>query len=280
MPAASFMRLRYHFWLILARHILLVCGLGMLFASHAWAQCVKTVRWSDDPPYSFKLPNGEVSGFSPDLMRVALKVMHCEARFLELPWARALRELEQGRLDILPGALRTPEREQFAYFSRPVNKSPNVLYVVKKAENQFQLSALSDIAGTTFRLGAQIGVAYGPDYDALVKNPAFAARITQVTNRRNAWKMMAQDRLDGIIADEITAVHELQQLGLTDAIVKTDVVVSVGAALLALSKASLTPEFAKELDRVLDEMMRDGSYQKIRAQYVPCNASVVKVDCR
>ena len=65
MPAASFMRLRYHFWLSLARHILLVCGLGMVFASQAWAQCVKTVRWSDDAPYSFKLPNGEVSGFSP-----------------------------------------------------------------------------------------------------------------------------------------------------------------------------------------------------------------------
>jgi polar amino acid transport system substrate-binding protein len=252
-----------------------------VFQGQAFAQaCVKTVRWSDDPPYSFKLANGEISGFSPDLIRAALKGMQCEARFVELPWARALRELEQGRLDILPGALRTPEREVFAYFSRPVNRSPNVLFVAKPASSTFKLATLADISGTGFRLGAQIGVAYGTEYDALVKTPQFAAQITPVTNRRNAWKMIELDRLDGIIADEITALVELKQLGLSDTIVKTDIVVSAEPALLALSRASLTPAFVKDLDRSLDAMMADGRYQKIRAQYVPCRASAAKVDCR
>ena len=55
---------------------------------------------------------------------------------------------------------------------------------------------------------------------------------------------------------------------------------SADAALLALSKASLTPEFVKDLDRSLDDLMADSRYQKIRAQYVPCRASAAKVDCR
>lgn len=255
----------------------LVC---LLCTGHAFAQCVKTVRWSDDPPYSFKLENGEISGFSPDLIRAALKAMNCEARFVELPWARALRELELGRLDILPGALRKPEREKYAYFSRPVNRSPNILFVARPAASKFRLGTLADLSGTRFRLGAQIGVAYGAEYDNLVKTPEFAAQITQVTTRRNAWKMIELDRLDGIIADEITALLELKQLGLSDTIVKTDIVVSAEPALLALSQASVTPEFVKELDRSLDAMMADGRYQKIRAQYVPCRASAAKVDCR
>ena len=281
MYAATCLEPRRNLRSVLARWALVAAGLGLMLHSGAvLAQCVKSVRWSDDPPYSFRLPNGEVSGFSADLMRAALKGMNCEARFVELPWARALRELEQGRLDILPGALRTPERDTFAYFSRPVSRSPNVLFIVKTAASEFRLGALADISRSSFRLGAQIGVAYGPDYDALVKTPAFAARITQVTNRRNAWKMMEQDRLDGVIADEITAQHELQQLGLTDSIVKTDIVVSTDPALLALSRASLTPEFVKGLDRSLEAMMADGRYEKIRAQYVPCRASAAKVDCR
>lgn len=280
MSAASFARKRYVFRVALGRWAWVAGGLGLCITSQAFAQCVKTVRWSDDAPYSFQRPNGEVSGFSPDLLRAALKGMDCEARFVELPWARALRELEQGRLDILPGALRTPEREQFAYFSRPVSISPNVLFVVKQVSSQLRLGALADITGTGFRLGAQIGVAYGPQYDALVKTPAFAARITQVSNRRNAWKMMEQNRLDGVIADEMTAQVELAQLGLADSIVKTDIVVSTEAALVALSRASLTPEFVKHLNRSLDDMMADGRYQKIRAQYLPCRASAAKVDCR
>lgn len=246
----------------------------------AMAQCVKTVRWSDDVPYAYKLPSGEISGFNSELTRAALKGLNCEARFVELPWARALHELEQGRLDILPGALHTPEREKFAYFSRPINRSPNVLFVAKVAAAKYRLRGLAGISGTEFRLGAQIGVAYGVEYDALVKTPAFAARITQVTSRRSAWKMIDQDRLDGIIADEVTALVELQQLGLDDTIVRTDIVVSADAALLALSKASLAPKFVKDLDRSLDAMMVDGRYQKIRAQYLPCRAYTAKVDCR
>lgn len=57
-------------------------------------------------------------------------------------------------------------------------------------------------------------MAYGGDYDTLEKTPAFAARITQVSSRRSAWKMIEQARLDGIIADEVTALVELKQLGL------------------------------------------------------------------
>nr|WP_295771383.1 transporter substrate-binding domain-containing protein [Rhodoferax sp.] len=254
--------------------------MAALCMGNAAAHCSKTVRWSDDAPYSFKSPGGEISGFSPDLIRAALKGLNCEAKFVELPWARALRELEQGRLDILPGALRTPEREKFAYFSRPVNRSPNVLFVAKNAATKYRLTALADITGTAFRLGAQIGVAYGGDYDTLVKTPAFAAQITQITSRRSAWKMIEQERLDGIISDEVTALVELQQLGLSEAIVKTDIVVSGEPAMLALSQASLTPEFVKDLDRSLDAMMQDGRYKKIREQYIPCSALVTRLSCR
>lgn len=78
----------------------------------------------------------------------------------------------------------------------------------------------------------------------------------------------------------MTALEELQQLGLSDAIVKTEIVVSGEPALLALSQASLTPEFVKNLDRSLGAMMQDGRYKKIREQYIPCNASVTKLACR
>jgi polar amino acid transport system substrate-binding protein len=263
-----------------ARWFVLV-SLGFVLAlGNATAQCVKTVRWSDDPPYSFKSADGEILGLNAEIARAALKAMQCEPRFVELPWARALRELEQGRLDILPDALRTPEREMFAYFSRPVNRSPNVLFVTKSAANKYKLKALADISGTGFRLGAQIGVAYGPDYDTQVKTAAFLAQITPVTSRRSAWKMMELDRLDGLIADEVTALVELQQMGLSDAIFKTDIIVSGDAAMFALSQASLTPEFVLEFDRGLHAMMADGRYKKIREKYVPCSASVSKLGCR
>ncbi len=255
------------------------CALALPLAARA-AECVKTVRWYDDAPYSFRGANGEVIGLEADLAREALQRMDCTARFVEMPWARALVELEAGRLDVLPGALKTPERERFAYFSRPVNRSPNVLFVSKAAAQKFRLTRLTDLIGTDFRLGAQISVSYGAEYAELIKTPEFAARLVPITQRRSAWKMVETGRLDGMIADEVSGLVELQQLGLGEAMVKTRIVASSEPATIALSRQSLTREFADGFDRALVSMMQDGRYKQIRERYVPCPASVENLGCK
>jgi polar amino acid transport system substrate-binding protein len=244
------------------------------------AQCIKTVRWYDDVPYSFKDPKGEIRGFSADLVHEVLKRMGCATQFVEMPWARALLELEVGRLDLLPGALRKPERERFAWFSRPINRSPNVLFVHKKAAAIYSINKLSDLIGTNFRLGAQIGVTYGPEFEALSNNPEFMVRLTPLSLRKSAWKMMEVGRLDGIIADEVTALTELQEMGLSKEISKTSVVVSAEPAMVAISKQSVSEDFVKAFDRSLGSMLSDGKYREILERYVPCTTSVEALGCK
>ncbi len=41
----------------------------------ATAQCIKTVRWSDDPPYAFKSVEGSVIGINSDIAREAQSAM-------------------------------------------------------------------------------------------------------------------------------------------------------------------------------------------------------------
>ncbi|MDP1108561.1 hypothetical protein, partial [Klebsiella pneumoniae] len=85
---------------------------------------------------------------------------------------------------------------------------------------------MTDIAATGFRLGVQIGVSYGPDFVALSADPAFVDRLQKLTSRRSLWQMMALRRIDGVIADEATGRYELRELGLTEQIRQTAVVVS------------------------------------------------------
>jgi polar amino acid transport system substrate-binding protein len=247
--------------------------------AHA-ADCVKTVRWYDDAPYTFRGPDGNPAGLTVDVLQEALGRLGCKARWVEWPWARALASLEGGQLDILPGALKTPERQRFAYFSRAINRSPNVLFMTQAAAEKYRFQKLADIIGTEFRLGMQLGVAYGPEYEALQANPAFVARLTSVTLRRNAWNMMELGRLDGIIADETTGLVELQQLGLLKAVVKTRLVVSGEPAHLAISKLTTTPEFVQSLDRAIGAMLDDGSFRQLRERYVPCLVGADQIGCR
>lgn len=266
--------------MIAVRH-LVCCVVLTVWSCAALAEgCVKTVRWFADIPYSFRETDGEIRGLNVEIARTALKQLGCEAHFVEMPWARALVELEQGRLDILPGALRKPEREVFAFFSRPINRSPNVLFVGKASATRYRIKQLSDLVSTDFRLAAQIDVSYGADYDALMKTPEFKARVSPLTMRSSAWRMVERDRIDGLIADEISGLLELQQLGLSDAISKTRVIVSVEPANFAFSKKTNQQDFVNAFNSVFNAMLADGRYKAIAQRYLPCPVSVESLGCK
>ncbi len=264
-----------------AAGIVMFCVLLMAIVSPAWAaECEKTVRWRHDPPYAWQEANGNLTGQHVELTRVVLDRLGCQARFIEMPWARALLDLEEGRLDILPGALRTPERSRFAFFSRAINNSPNLLFMRKDARQRYRFRKLADLIGSDFRLGAQIKVAYGPEYDMLLPDPAFAAQLTMITDRRSAWKMIQADRIDGLIADQITGAIELQELGLSELVVATDLVVSDDTSHIALSRRSVDARFAEQFDQALENLYRDGTAQAIAQRFLPCKVAANGLHCR
>jgi polar amino acid transport system substrate-binding protein len=256
--------------------LLALCG---ALPAHA-AECVKTVRWNPDKTTSRQMVDGVEPSFNHDLVVEAFRRMGCTPRFVGMPWARALLELEHGGLDVLPGAFESAQRKRYALFSVPVMRSPNVLFARKAAAEQYKPARLADLKGTAFRLGAQIDVSYGQAFDQLRADPAFAGRLVAVSSRESAWRMMNLGRLDGLVADETVGMNEIRDLGLQQSIVKTRVVVANDATRVAFSKKSVTPEFVRAFDRAFAAMLADGSYKKMREQYVACTVAVEKLGCR
>lgn len=265
-------------------NLMSIVVIGFMFAmqspSSSAAECEKTVRWNDDVPYSSRNEQGVLTGFYVELVREALQKMGCSAKFVEMPWARALLELEAGRLDILPGALQNEQRNRFALFSTIVNTSPNVLFVAKPSLEKFKLKKLDDIMGSDFKLGVQINVSYGPRFDELIKIPAFSTRLTPVYTRRNGWKMLELGRIDGLIADEATGLIELQQLALRELITKSDVIASNDSAMVAFSKKTINAAFVDRFNKTFHSMIANGEYARIRERNIPCKVSIQTLACK
>jgi polar amino acid transport system substrate-binding protein len=220
-----------------------------------------------DPPYSMRGAQGEPVGITVDTVTETLRRMDCRVSYVELPWARALVELAAGRVDLVGGAFRRPEREAYAYFAAPQLFSPNRLFVPADAALPVGVTRLAEATAGTFRLGVQLGVSYGPDFIALSADPAFAKRLVRASSRRSLWQMLALHRIDGLIADEASARFELAQLGLSGKIVPTAVQVSSEPATLMFSKKTVTPEFVKRYDRVSEALLKDGSLALILKRY-------------
>ncbi|MEB0032877.1 transporter substrate-binding domain-containing protein [Undibacterium sp. RTI2.1] len=258
-----------------------ICGiLALLSAPSDISACEKTVRWDDDKPYSSKNAGGVVVGYYVDIVKTALERMGCTAKFVELPRARALAELEAGRLDVLPGALKTEQRDRFALFSRVINRSPNVLFVAKSSLKKYPLKNLEDIIKTDFKLGTQVDVSYSPQFDVLSKNPAFLTHLNPIYNRTNGWKMLHVGRINGVIADEVTGLIELQQLHLSTEIVRSAVIVSDDPAMIAFSNKTIDAAFVSRFNTALESMIADGQYVQIRNRYIPCKTSVQTLGCK
>jgi polar amino acid transport system substrate-binding protein len=241
----------------------------LFFAAPSFGGCEITLRWDDDPPY-FMSQDDEVVGIDADLGREAMERLGCSLSFKKLPWARALQELREGRVDMLSGAYRTSEREQYAHYSEVVGLvSPNILFIRQSEAANFDFNDLRSLLESDFRLGAQVNVSYSDEYSALIQNPDYADNIEFLPRRELLWRMLARNRLDGLIASKLTGLYEIQELGLSGRIAPSSLVVSNKPAYFVFSKASVSSEFVADFDRALQSMLDDGTFAAIVNRYAP-----------
>ena len=246
----------------------LVFAFILCFSAPSYGDCDITLRWDDDPPY-FMVQEGKVVGIDADLVREAMGRLNCGLSFQKMPWARALRELRDGHVDMLSGAYRTPEREEYAHYSEVVGLvSPNILFIRRSDESRFELNGLRQLLESGFRLGAQIHVSYSDEYSALIQNPDYDKNIEYLSRREPLWLMLARDRVDGVVASQLTGLYEIQELGLTGTLTPSSLVVSNKPAYFVFSKATVAAGFVADFDRALQSMLDDGTFASIVNRYV------------
>jgi polar amino acid transport system substrate-binding protein len=262
--------------------VLALWAIALLAAAAATSAlaCTRTVRWELQPPYGVRLPDGERAGYYTDVAREALARIGCTAVLVDMPWARGLSELEAGRLDLVPGVLASAERPRIALFSRPINLSPNLLVLSPAAARRHVLPDLRALVDTRLKIAIETGARYSDEYAALLDDPRFVDRLHVVPDRERAWRMLATGRVDGVIADEASALVAgvRRQPGPGDA--RPVLVLSAVPARIALSRQGHDAAFVARFDAALDAMVADGTMARLRERYVPCPTDPETLGCR
>ena len=149
----------------------------------------------------------------------------------------------------------------------PVNAVPNKLFIRRGDVSRWHVARLVDLIGTGFRLGVQIDAMYSAEYRQLLDNPDFKALLVPTSSRSNLWQMLAADRIDGVIADELTALREIHAAGFDAQIVPQGFVASAEPSYVAFSRAVVSPEQVASFDGALRAMHADGTYDAILRRY-------------
>ena len=212
-------------------------------------------------PMGFKDEKNEIVGFDGDLAKEAAKRLGSEVEFKAIDWNSKEAELKSGRIDIIWNGLDiTPERQQNMLFSDPYMDNRQIVFV-KKGNDQ-GIKSESDLSGKT--VGTQAG-STAETYIAgneILKNSF--KEFKTYGDYVSAFMDLEIGRIDALVCDEIVGRYAMsKQDGKFDALdVTVGPVTQFG---IAFRKEDT--ELRDKVQKVFDEMVKDGAAGKISQQW-------------
>ncbi|KLN61654.1 hypothetical protein WH96_04765 [Kiloniella spongiae] len=239
----------------------ILAGFILTFASSVRAEeaCGElTVGWIDWPPYQMVGKNGDDSkpiGVDIRAAEKYLGALGCDLKYVSKPWARLLKALKEGRLDVLLGMSNTVERRKYANFSAPYRNETVWLFMLANRHDFDHFTGLKDIIGSSFRLGVSRNAYYGEEFLALMKKPKFKDRVFQAIGGEN-FQMLISDRVDGFLVDKETGKARIKADGLGGVVIPHEKVkVELGPVHIMLGKNSMPPGLLKKLNTIIQQDM-------------------------
>lgn len=234
------------------------------------AQCRLQVGWEPYAPYTYADDSGQVTGADIDIISAVAERIGCTLEYRRLPWARILREIENGSLDVSTSTSLTPERAVWAWFSEPYRQTDMAIYVRKGESDRYRLERLEQIPAQGFRLGIIVGYFYGEDIDRLLADPSFAPWVDGATDYRTNIVKLINGRIDGYLVEDVTVMAaELEALGLGDQVERYPLPVPGEKLHFMFGKSSVDESIVDKVNAALATMRDDGQLQAIIDRYQP-----------
>lgn len=166
-------------------------------------------------PYNCSEKNGH-EGYTVDIVKAVFQKEGMEVEYRLLPWARAIRELENGVTHAIIGASKTDERlaKGYVYPKQTIGVAQNIFLVAKGDPWHYQgIPSLRSIS-----LGVLRDYSYGEVLDSYIQTNVENPLLIQMVAGTNAliqnFKKLGMGRLDAIVEDRAVANYVLKLNGL------------------------------------------------------------------
>lgn len=170
-------------------------GLGDGSLRRVQAAGVLRVGYAVEPPYALVLPDGSISGESPEVAAEAARVLGLRVEWVKTDFERLIPELERDRFDVIAaGLFVTPQRAERVRFSLPTLRvRPGWLVASGNPKR------LTDYRGVAAVAGVRVGVLAGSvEHGALRALGLGDDRLLELRDAGSARVAMEQGVVDAI----------------------------------------------------------------------------------
>ena len=209
-------------------------------------------------PMGFRGENGEIVGFDIDLAKEVAKRMGVEVKFKPTDWDGIIFELRSKKIDMVwNGMTITEDRKKQIAFSNSYFNSDQIIVTRSGSD----IKKISDLAGKN--IGLQLG---SSSYFALEKNPVYSKvkNIRKYGSNVEALLDLEAGRTDAVIIDSMVGKYYIAKKEKKD---NKDIFSVVDEPLATeytgIGMRKEDTSLIAEINRLLDEMKNDGTYDKI-----------------
>lgn len=232
----------------------------------------RLIRFGSDaayPPFEWTEPSGEITGFDIDIAKAMCAKLEAKCTFTNQGWNGIIPALRAKKYDVIASSMSvTPERERAVAFTNKVWSTPNVM--IGKKESDITPTA----EGTK---GKDVGVQQGTIQDRYAAKYFKDAKLKRYQTYEDATNDLKAGRVQAVFGDagvsEFFLKHNadsgLVQLG--DIVpTKSDPEIFGPGTAFAVRKDD--KQLLADLNKALDEIIKDGTYKKINDKYFSFDA--------
>ncbi|MFQ2198355.1 substrate-binding periplasmic protein [Aeromonas hydrophila] len=234
----------------------------------AWAQESLLVGWSSWHPFSFRDEQQQLQGLDIDLLEAIFNRAGFHANYSEMPWARVLRELEFGTIQLTMSANQTAERNLYARFTLPYRNEETVLLIRRQDKGRWQeITQLSDLLSRPdFTIGLLRDFDYGTDFRTFMLSPQMQQRLLVRLKMEPLIKLLLAGRIQGVVMDPM-GLQQLNLAGIPLDQLTTLLDIQQTPVHLMLSRRTTTPQQLQRLDEAIRALLQSPEYGQILARY-------------
>ena len=209
------------------------------------------------PPFNFVNDKNEVVGFDASIGKEIAKRIGVEGKIVTTAWDGIIAGLLANKYDTIVGSMTiTPEREKAVDFVGPYYHAGRGVFVAEGSEAK----TLDDLKGKT------IGVTLGETHEKWAR----AQGGWDIRTYKGLPELMLElkaGRVDAIVVDNIPVKVAVKESG--EKITQLDTPnIEGGAVAIGIAIRKDNPELKAAMQKALDEMMADGTYEKIAMEWV------------
>jgi polar amino acid transport system substrate-binding protein len=210
-------------------------------------------------PMGFRDEKGNIVGFDIDLANEAAKRIGVTLKFQPIDWSMKETELNGKNIDFIwNGYTITEERKEKVAFSKPYLENSQIIVTLAESPVKTKADLKGKVVAVQAESSALDAVNAEPDFVKTLKD------LVEFSTNNEAFNDLEAKRSDALVVDEVLARYYMKQKGQEKYKVLDE---DFGDEEYGVGLRKEDTELLKKLDAALDEMKKDGTYEKIYAKW-------------